>query len=1050
MKSAIVHNPFLSVVLISGVWLTASTVRATTIYVDDDAPSGGDGSTWALAFNDLQIALAAANADTGIDVIAIAQGIYRPTVIGGDRSISFNPRGGLSLLGGFAGVLAPNPDERDVQNYETILSGDLANNDGPNFVNRSDNSFTLLNMVEGGLLIEGLSIRGAEDSSVRTTWEVNLIRDCLFSGNRGMNGGALNGGTVIDRCRFFRNQATSWGGAIFGSPDLILHSVFVENSANLGGAIFSNGGESITESSFVGNNAVEGGAVFISDTSQYPTPKVMGCVVAGNFSANRGGAFYCVEAFVDFVTCAIVGNTANQGGAIYEFCDYGFTRVANCTILENQAIEGGGVFSNCLYYHFSIISSLLWGNEDDQGTNEESQISINTAALDLNYSDVQGLTGQFDGTGNIASDPFFNPSATGQWSANAVFDLNLMQTTLTDTTANWTAGQWVGAFLNPNTSQGRQSLIVSNTATQLKVWGDFAGLGATGTSYKILDIHLKSKSSCIDAGDPYFAQDPFALTDLDGQSRIRACRVDIGADELDHDGSMSPDMDSDGVSDYCDNCPNVFNPEQADLDSDDVGDACDVCPGDQLFDHSTKLTPSNLGQNDQYGALVALSGNTAVVANRLNGAFGAYVFVQSENGWIRQATISGFGPVDIHRNTIIGGAPGDNGHGINSGSAYVFVRIGETWTLLQKLTAPDGAADDAFGNSVAIDGATLIVGSEGDDNNNGTNSGSAYVFVRSGNTWSLQQKITASDGAPQDHFGDSVAISGNTLIVSSRESVHVFVRSGALWTEQATLTSPDPKDQDEFGSSVGVDSNTVVVSASSSEGLHPGSGAVYVFVRDGITWTLQAKLIVVDSPWVRGFGSPVAISGNKLIAGSPRDDRAGRDSGAAYVFIRSGTTWSQQAKLTATHAGESARFGHSVDITANFALVSAFRFGISGINSGSAYAFEGNLIDMDSDGMPDACDNCDLIANEDQADCDVDGVGDACAIVDCIGDYRCRDCNANSIPDGCEPLIEQSSLINVLLGIDIDPVMVCQTDFNSDGMVDGLDIQAYVSVILIR
>ena len=122
--------------------------------------------------------------------------------------------------------------------------------------------------------------------------------------------------------------------------------------------------------------------------------------------------------------------------------------------------------------------------------------------------------------------------------------------------------------------------------------------------------------------------------------------------------------------------------------------------------------------------------------------------------------------VAIAGDTIVVGAWLDDDNGTDSGSAYVFTRTGTTWTEQAKLTASDGAADDQFGISVAIAGDTIVVGAYRDDDN-GTDSGSAYVFTRTGTTWTQQAKLTASDGAADDQFGSSVAIAGDTIVVGA-------------------------------------------------------------------------------------------------------------------------------------------------------------------------------------------------------------------------------------------------------------------------------------------
>ena len=169
------------------------------------------------------------------------------------------------------------------------------------------------------------------------------------------------------------------------------------------------------------------------------------------------------------------------------------------------------------------------------------------------------------------------------------------------------------------------------------------------------------------------------------------------------------------------------------------------------------------------------------------------------------------------------GASWDNDNGGSSGSAHVFVRSVEEWTHQAKLLAPDGALLDKFGSSAAIFENTIVVGT-GEDGDNGYGSGSAHVFVRrTGKNWKHQAKLLAPDGAVGDEFGRSVAIVQDTIVVgaagddddngSKSGSAHVFVRSGEEWTHQAKLLAPDGAAQDQFGSSVAIYEDIIVVGA---------------------------------------------------------------------------------------------------------------------------------------------------------------------------------------------------------------------------------------------
>ena len=196
------------------------------------------------------------------------------------------------------------------------------------------------------------------------------------------------------------------------------------------------------------------------------------------------------------------------------------------------------------------------------------------------------------------------------------------------------------------------------------------------------------------------------------------------------------------------------------------------------------------------------------------------------------------------------------------------------------LTASDGMAGDQFGYSVAIDGDTLVVGAYG-VGDNGFNSGSAYVFTRTGTIWTEQAKLTASDGAERDRFGWSVAIDVNTIVVGAwgdddngerSGSAYVFTRSGTTWSQQTKLTASDGAARDQFGGSVAIAGDTIVVGAHQDDENGNRSGSAYVFTRTETTWTQQAKLTASDGAADDIFGISVAIAGDTIVAGARLDD----------------------------------------------------------------------------------------------------------------------------------------------------------------------------------
>ena len=201
-------------------------------------------------------------------------------------------------------------------------------------------------------------------------------------------------------------------------------------------------------------------------------------------------------------------------------------------------------------------------------------------------------------------------------------------------------------------------------------------------------------------------------------------------------------------------------------------------------------------------------------------------------------------------------------------------------------------------------------------------------------------------------------------------SAYVFVRSGTTWTEQAKLTASDAQAGDWFGIAVALSGDTAVVGAYRDSDAGSFSGSAYVFVRSGTTWTEQAKLTASDAETDDLLGYSVALVGDIAVVGARGDDHSGnKNAGSAYVFVRSGATWSEQAKLTASDASPEDVLGNSAALSGDRALV--------GAPSGSAYVF-GIPVDFDGDGVDNSADNCPLTENADQADADSDAVGDFC------------------------------------------------------------------------
>ena len=379
-------------------------------------------------------------------------------------------------------------------------------------------------------------------------------------------------------------------------------------------------------------------------------------------------------------------------------------------------------------------------------------------------------------------------------------------------------------------------------------------------------------------------------------------------------------------------------------------------------------------------------------------------------------TIDGFSySVAISGDTVVVGAHGEDSSasGVDgdqndnsapeSGAVYVFVRDGTSWSQQAYLKASNTGAADNFGCSVAISGDTLVVGASYEDSNasgvdgnqtddSAENAGAAYVFTRSGATWSQQAYLKASNTDAGDYFGYSVAVSGDTLVVGAfgeasnasgvdgnqsdnsayiSGAAYVFTRSGTTWSQQAYLKASNTGEFDKFGGSVAISGETLVVGAngeaSNATGVNgnqtddsaENAGAAYVFVRSGMSWVQEAYLKASNTDWEDFFGETVAIYGDTVVVGAVGEDSWGRgvngdesnnsatNSGAAYVFTRSGTSWSQPAymqylKASNTEANDS--FGKSLAVSEDTVVVGALW------EASNASGVDGNQTDNSASG----------------------------------------------------------------------------------------------------
>ena len=415
-----------------------------------------------------------------------------------------------------------------------------------------------------------------------------------------------------------------------------------------------------------------------------------------------------------------------------------------------------------------------------------------------------------------------------------------------------------------------------------------------------------------------------------------------------------------------------------------------------------KLLAGDGTASDKFGVSVVVDGDTALISSYLDQDNGlnsgsVYVFTRSDGVWTQQAKLIALdgaaddkfgGSIALDGDTALIGAAfhydkntGCLGRG---GVAYIFTRSGSSWSQTAKLIA-EGCAGG--GISVALQNGIALIGFPG----NGFSRGVVYVFTGSGSSWSLSQKLTASDGANYDYFGSPIAIDGGMALIgaiydddkgSNSGSVYVFTNSGGSWIQQQKLLASDGEAENRFGSSIALDSCTALIGSYFDNDKGSRSGSAYIFINSGGSWIQQQKLIASDGAAGDEFGYAVSLDGSTALIGAHGDNEKGTFSGSAYVFTHSGGIWNEQQKLLPVEevqgyaAGD--EFGIAVALKDGNALIGAYLDDDKGSASGSAYVFGSTVTDQDGDGVPDSIDNCPLIANADQQDTDGDGIGDAC------------------------------------------------------------------------
>lgn len=347
------------------------------------------------------------------------------------------------------------------------------------------------------------------------------------------------------------------------------------------------------------------------------------------------------------------------------------------------------------------------------------------------------------------------------------------------------------------------------------------------------------------------------------------------------------------------------------------------------FDEAAAVELVSPGErfNDYYGTSVAVSGDTVVVGayrdySSLIVGGAAHVFVRDGEQYELEASLRAQSPEDesyfawpvaIDGDVVAAGARAFSDPANLAGAAYLLSRNGTSWVSQQRLQESRPQELGKFGQAVAVSGETALVSAPG------VVTGHVYAYERAESDWVLSGPIIAND--PPEQFGYSLALEGDTAVIGSlavggtAPASHVFVRDGDAWIEQGRLVPGSGADG--FGFAVALSGDLAIVGSEGDD----GPGGAFVFVRSAGSWAQEATL---DAESVTGddrFGASVAISGHIALVGAPRDDELGEDAGAVYVFVRNEDTWSLQTKLADPDPEDGARFGTSVALDGNVGVV---------------------------------------------------------------------------------------------------------------------------------
>ncbi len=424
--------------------------------------------------------------------------------------------------------------------------------------------------------------------------------------------------------------------------------------------------------------------------------------------------------------------------------------------------------------------------------------------------------------------------------------------------------------------------------------------------------------------------------------------------------------------------------------------------------------------------------------------------------------------VALKGDALFVGSIADNGISYDKGAVYVFNRISGIWVESAKLIQPDPGTgiNSSFATALSTDGDTVLVGSSHYDAA-GTNAGAVFVYESdtSGN-WNYQTTILPPQSSTE-FFGKAVSLEGNTALIGASWDGDNGLRAGAAfiyerdvngnWSLQQKLHASDGMPDDNFGHIAMLRNDTAIISSQWNDEIDINAGAVYVFEKDSGVWNQSTKLKASNGNASDFFGSSIAFDGEILVIGTTGHDSIviGDGYGGAYVFQKSTSgAWSEELILTPSDATLDDSYGVAVALadTGTIVIGSKNFRDTTGNQVGAVVVYEHSELDTDGDGIIDTADNCPAIVNPDQADNDLDGIGDICDVdddndsIDDLAD-NCvftdnpgqEDTDLDGTGDACDGDIDGDTVNNTIDNCPLDPNPE-QTDTDGDSEGDACDV----------